>query len=396
VDATSLANPRGYGRFTRELLAALMVLPTHAHWLLFTDERARARAEILAHLALEAGVTADVITVPQSVSPTLAASADGARSPADMLRFTRAVHRARVQVFFSPTVYTYFPVPPGVRLLACFHDTIAEDYPEMTLPSRRARLFWGAKARLALAQARLVLTVSNYSARRLMQVYGVAEPQLRVAVEAASAEYQPATAPGDAARIAAVAARYGIPAHVPWFIYVGGFNPHKHVDRLVGAHARLRRDTQRDVHLVLVGPSDDVFHGSASEIRERLRTEGTQPHVSFTGFVPDDELRYLLAGAVALVLPSEAEGFGLPAVEAAACGTPVIATTNSPLPELLAGGGFFVAPRDDAALLDAMTTLLLHETVRERCAEAALTAVRRLDWGQAAQSTWRAIREVAA
>ena len=75
-------------------------------------------------------------------------------------------------MFFSPSVYTYFPLPPGLRAVVCVHDCIAERFPELTLPSRRARLFWSAKVKLALWQARLVLTVSPYSARDLERVLG--------------------------------------------------------------------------------------------------------------------------------------------------------------------------------------------------------------------------------
>src|SRR6185503_15574121 len=99
--------------------------------------------------------------------PTQAASAGGARSPFDMLKLTAAVYRERPRVFFSPSVYTFFPLPRKSRPLICIHDCIAERYPELTLPSRRARWFWNAKVRIALRQARLVLTVSEYSARDL-------------------------------------------------------------------------------------------------------------------------------------------------------------------------------------------------------------------------------------
>lgn len=414
VDASSLANPRGYGRFTRELLSALFAQPQHAarrdadrhdaerrdaerrdaQWLLFTDARAHTQADALATQARAAGTRVEVIEVAQGVSPTVAAAADGNRSPVDMLRFTRAVSKANVDVFFSPTVYTYFPLPPGVRLLACFHDTIAEDYPALTLPSARARLFWRAKTKLALAQAKLVLTVSDFSARRLQAVYRIAPERLRVAVEAPSKEYYPAA--HEAARIVETASRYGIPLGMPWLIYVGGFNPHKHVDVLAGAHARVVQETGSAVQLVLVGPVDDVFHGSLPAIRARIAQERTTELVTFAGFVPDEALRYLLAGAVALALPSECEGFGLPAVEAAACGTPVVATQNSPLPELLAGGGHFVAPRDEVALAAAMRRLLEDAPHRAACAAGALAAAQRLDWSVTADITWKAIRDTAA
>ena len=108
-----------------------------------------------------------IVHVRQNVSPAQAAAADGYRSPADMLRLTRAVWRDRPDVFWSPSVYTYFPLPPGLPALVTVHDTIADRFPELTMPTRRARLFWDAKVRLALWQATLVLTVSEFAASEI-------------------------------------------------------------------------------------------------------------------------------------------------------------------------------------------------------------------------------------
>ena len=113
----------------------------------------------------------------------------------------------------------------------------------------------------------------------------------------------------------------GVPAGEPWFTYVGGFNPHKRVDSLVRAHARLIAMGGPRAHLLLVGSlTEDVFHGNVAEIREAIAASGTSALVHWTGFVPDDRLRCLHSGATAVLLVSASEGFGLPAVEAAACG----------------------------------------------------------------------------
>ncbi|MEQ1692539.1 MAG: glycosyltransferase family 1 protein [Gemmatimonas sp.] len=389
VDVTTLANGRGFGRFTREVLTAMLPISSDAEWVLFADARAEAAAQAIAVTASRARV----IVVPQSVSPTVAAAADGNRSPIDMLRLTRAVYRERLDAFFSPAVYGFFPTPPGLPLLACLHDAIAERFPEMTLPTARARLFWRLKSRLALAQSRLILTVSDYSARDLARFYGIAPSRIRVALEAPSSAYHPSD---DLAAIRASAVRQGVPDGAPWFVYVGGFNPHKHVDVVVGAHAKVVAETGRAVHLLLVGALTDVFHESIASIRQRIEHEGTASLVHWAGFVADDELRFLLSGAVASVLVSECEGFGLPAVEAAACGTPVIATTESPLPQLLPNGGHFVAPRDEQAVANAMTRLLVDPGHRATCARAALSGAQRLSWARTAAITWQAIQDVAA
>ena len=386
VDATCWANGRGYGRFTRELVSAMVRESPADEFMCFLDERA------MRVFALDAANVRPVI-VPQRVSPTEAAGADSARGLGDMFRLTRAVWRSRPDVFFSPSVYTYFPLPPGLPAVVTVHDAIAERFPALTLPSRRARLFWNAKVALAIRQARLVLTVSEYAAKEIEEVHRVPRARLRVALEAPADAYRPSES---AAEVTAAAERAGIPASARWFAYVGGFNPHKHVDVLIRAHAAVASRLENPPLLLLVGALDgDVFHGAQATIREAIRRAGTEALVRWVGFVPDAELRHLLSGAVALVLPSASEGFGLPAVEAAACGTPVIATTESPLPELLAGGGLFVAPGDADALASALHRLLDDEGARREFGATARRRAAALTWPAGARAALSALREAA-
>jgi glycosyltransferase involved in cell wall biosynthesis len=227
------------------------------------------------------------------------------------------------------------------------------------------------------------------------RVHGIADERLRVAVEAPSAAYAPVA---DGTVVERAAASAGVPPGAPWLVYVGGFNPHKNVDVIVRAHARLVAELPRREapHLVLVGTTtDDVFHGSLEQIRTAIAGAGTRDLVHWPGFVPDEELAALLTGAVALLLVSDAEGFGLPAVEAAACGCPVVATTESPLPELLEGGGIFVRPRDEGALLAALRSLAADPSMRKQMGEVALARARALSWRAAAHSALQALEDAA-
>jgi glycosyltransferase involved in cell wall biosynthesis len=387
VDASCWANGRGYGRYTRELLAALVRLAAADEFVFFLDPLADQRFDLAAPNVRR-------VRVAQSVPPTTAAAANGSRSPFDMLRLTRAVWREPLDVFFSPSVYTYFPLPPGRRALVCIHDAIADRFPSLTLPSPRARLFWRAKMALAIYQARLILTVSEYARRELETVLHVAAHRIRVAVEAPAPVYRPST-PED---VAAAAARVGLPRGARWITYVGGFSPHKHVDVIVRAHAAVARELGNAAPLLLLvgATSGDVFHGDQPRIRRTIAEAGTESLIRWTGFLPDDELRHLHAGAVALVLPSASEGFGLPAVEAAACGAPVIATTASPLPELLEGGGIFVPPGDEAAVTAALRRLLADEPARRAMGARARERAAALTWDRCAREALGALQEAAA
>jgi glycosyltransferase involved in cell wall biosynthesis len=389
VDAACLANGRGYGRFTRELLGALVESAREHQFVLYAD-----RASITS-VSFDAP-NVSFVDVPQAVSPAHAAAADGYRSPADMLRLTRAVWRDRPDVFWSPSVYTYFPLPPGQTALVTVHDTITERFPELTMPSRRARLFWKAKVQLAIWQATLVLTVSEFAAREIEAILGVPRDRLRIAGEAAARAFQPGTREEAVEAAGAV----GVPSGAPWFTYVGGFTPHKHVDHIVRAHGVLVGEALERgkpvPYLLLVGTtSSDNFHGVGAGIHEEIAKCGTAEFVRWTGFMPDDSLSRLLTGTRALLLPSQNEGFGLPAVEAAACGAPVVATTSSPLPKLLEGGGYFVAPGDLDALVAGMRALL-DDDERHRRGRVARERAARLTWRASARATLAALHDVAA
>jgi glycosyltransferase involved in cell wall biosynthesis len=216
----------------------------------------------------------------------------------------------------------------------------------------------------------------------------------RIVPEAPAQAYFPSDS---AAEVEAAAAGVGLPPGEPWFVYVGGFNPHKRVDAIVRAHAAIVNEMSSAAsapHLLLVGDSGaDVFYGNVEHVRRTVAACGTEQRVHWTGFLADETLRHLHSGATALLLVSEAEGFGLPAIEAAACGTPVIATTASPLPEMLAGGGIFVGPGEEPAIADAMRTLLQDPALRQTMGVRALEQTQRLSWAAGARTMLHVLHE---
>lgn len=386
VDASSWINRRGYGRFTRELLRAMVAGAPDDRFVFFADPWTHERFDLQA-------ANVEVRRVAMSRAPDDAAAADGNRSVPDMLRLTWAVWREPLDVFFSPSVYTFFPLPPRQRAVVTIHDAIAERFPELTLPSPRARWMWNAKVGLAVRQSRLILTVSDYASSELTEVLGISQSRIRVCGEAPAPEYKPT---GSTEEIAAAAGAIGLEPGQRWICYVGGFNPHKHVDLVVRAHAALvAAGGSPPIQLLLVGGHGDRFHRDLEPIHTAIAECGTEALVHWTGFVPDAQLALLHRGSLALVLPSASEGYGLPAIEAAACGTPVIATVNSPLPQLLAGGGIFVEPGNLEALGRAMITLCADETRRREMGREALRRAAALSWEQAAIPAMQTLREAA-
>ncbi|MCA9510561.1 MAG: glycosyltransferase family 4 protein, partial [Myxococcales bacterium] len=383
IDATCLGSGRGYGRFVRELLPPLVTLDDRNEYVLFVDE----------HTAAELGpLPARCVVPPTSQSQADAASARGQRRVVDMWRMGRAVADAQLDVMYFPSVYSFYPVPGRTPVAVAFHDIIPERYGAVVFPTRWNRFLWDAKVLLARRRARGLITVSEWSRRALAEHFGTPPDEIWVTLEAPSPVFRPAL---EAAPRRAWLRDHGIPEDAAYFVYVGGFNPHKNLTALIDAFADVAAE-RPSLHLLLVGDFEgDVFHIDVASLRERIAARGVAGRVHLPGFVPDEALRHLYTGALALAIPSLEEGFGLPAVEAAACGTGCIATRNSPLPDVLAGGGLFVDPLDTAALRAALAACADDEGLRRKHGAAALERAGRLSWRATADATRRALEEIA-
>ena len=138
----------------------------------------------------------------------------------------------------------------------------------------------------------------------------------------------------------------------------------------------------------------EVFHTEFAAIALAVEKLGIQDRVIFTGYLTDDDLVLLLNRSTVLALPSLMEGFGLPAIEAAACGCPVVATVNSPLPDVLGDGGLYIDPEADEPLEQALLLVLSSEDLQARMRHAGLAAAGQLTWQAAAGQLKDLIREV--
>jgi len=384
IDAGTWSNQRGYGRFTREIVSALATLDRDQHYTLFLDRQT-------SPASVPPGVT--VVTVPTRVSPSTAASAAGYRSPRDLLAMSRAIARTPLDILFFPSVYTYVPVLRRLPVVVGVHDVIAERFPDLVFPSRRARWFWRAKVALALRQARLVITVSDHARGGLERELGIPRSRIRVTNEAPAACFHPPTDPEAAA---ALRARLGVGRTAPLLVYVGGIAPHKNLLRLVRAFAALQRDAAlADARLLLVGDhAGDVFHSAYEDLRA-LVARVCPGRAVFTGPLGDREVTTLLGTSRALVLVSFDEGFGLPGVEAAACGTAVIATRESALPEVLGDAAIYVDPGDEAAITEALGSVLHDDALARRLGERAQSRAAALSWRASATTLADAFDELA-
>jgi glycosyltransferase involved in cell wall biosynthesis len=383
VDATCWHNRRGYGRHARSLLRALVGIDTANRYTLFLDSPEEAEP-------LPEGCETRLLN-PRA--PTVvAASANGHRSLAGMWQMSRALSAREFDAVLFPTIYSYVPVFGRARKLVMVHDVIAETYPQLTVPRPAARLFWNSKTALGRMQADALITVSEYSRSGILRRFGVDPRRVFVVGEAADPVFRKIDRPA----VSPALERAGIAAAGRMAVYLGGFSPHKNLEALVSAFAGIAACPEfADVHLVMVGEtSRDAFHTYFETIRAQVEALGLRDRVVFTGYLPDEDVAVLLNLAAVLVLPSLMEGFGLPAVEAAACGCPVIATEASPLEALLGEGGIYIDPREEA-IAGALKTVLTSSELRRRMGACGHAAAARLTWEAAARQMQGVIQTVA-
>ncbi|MEK7833651.1 MAG: glycosyltransferase family 1 protein [Acidobacteriota bacterium] len=385
VDATSRQNNRGYGRHARALLNALIPLDYGNRYTLFVD-------------SVDAGdkmpPEAEVRLVSTDAPTAVATAANGHRSAMDMLRMSRAMSDSSFDLLLFPTVYSYVPVISRAKKIVMIHDVIAETYPQLTLPSFTARMFWKSKVALGRWQADAIVTVSDYSRKGILEHFKTSPDRVFVVGEASDPVFRVLPAPRPTTRLLDL----GINGTGRTVVYVGGFSPHKNLESLVAAFAKVvEHPSFSDAKLVMVGEYEkEVFHSCYAGIKRQTAELGIASRVVFTGYLPDEELVALLNFASVLALPSLIEGFGLPAIEAAACGCPVIATTASPLPGLLGEGGIFINPASQEELDAALTRVLESENLRQQMRTAGLAAAAELTWEAAARQMIGLIRQVTA
>lgn len=374
VDATCWQNRRGYGRHARALLTALVHSDTSNHYTFCLDS-----LEQIDSLPWQAGVKLVRAGVPTAV----AASYDGRRSVRDVLRMSRALSNPDFEIVFFPTVYSYVPVSGRAKKVVMIHDVIAESFPQWTQPSRAGQLLWNLKTRLGRHQADALVTVSDYSRQGIVERFRLPPGRVQVVGEAPDPIFGVLEHP----ELPQGLRDAGVDAGARLVVYVGGFAPHKNLSALINAFSALSANPDfDDVKLVLVGEyANEVFYTEYDTLVSHIQSGRIADRVIFTGFLADPDLVSLLNLATVFVLPSLMEGFGLPAVEAAACGCPVIVTTASPLPALFEDGALYMDPQQPETLTVALRQILSDEEFRQQLRIRGRETAARLSWDAAAQ-----------
>jgi glycosyltransferase involved in cell wall biosynthesis len=376
IDGSCLSNRRGFGRFARRLLEAMSRQPIHHRFTVFVDQPSAGAVEVPERF--------DRVVVEVGEAPSRAASARGRRRWRDLWTMGRAVARCGLDLMYFPATYSFFPVWNVGKLVVTMHDTLPLSHPELVFPRLSGRIAWWLKETVAVRGADRIVTVSQASRRALEDWLGGPDPRIRVITEGPDPIFGPRT---DRDEGDSVLRRHGLQPGERFLLYVGGLSPHKNLLRLVEAFARAAQGgAGAEVRLVLTGDLHDVFHTHVPAIRAAIARHEIGHRVLLTGFVPDEDLVFLYNRAYALVQPSLLEGFGLPAVEAMACGTPVLSSRAGSLPEVVGEAGLYFDPTDVGSMTAAIDAMLADPDRRNALAWRALERSTRFTWDAAART----------
>ena len=330
-------------------------------------------------------------------------AAEGERSLEFILYFNRppasglfpAAHYLQQKVMPFPRLWTHLRLslemllrPPDVlfvpahvlplvhprRSVVTIHDLGYLYYPRAHRPLDLLYLYLSTAYNARSATH--IIADSQATKRDIVERLGINPSKISIVYPAASPEFQPIV---DANRLAAVKSRYGIEGD--YILFVGTLHPRKNVARLIEAYAKLREGSRIQARLVLAGKM-----GWLTE--EALRPlERARDGIILAGFVSEDDLPALLSGAKAFVLPSLFEGFGLPVLEAMACGTPVVAANSSSLPEVVGDAGVLVDPLNVDSIAEGIRMVIEDKDLLAELREKGLAQAHRHTWDEAARKT---------
>lgn len=287
--------------------------------------------------------------------------------------FNAGVRRSHFDLYHEPSLWPY---ETELRMVMTLHDLTHLHYPE-TQPVARLREIERHVQR-GLERARYILVDSDYIGREVEACFGFPRERIVVAPLGCASGFHPRTDAQLQSTLAPLGLKTG-----GYLLCVGTLEPRKNIVLALRAHARLPQALRARHPLLLVG----MMGWNTGQFSEELRAALATGHVRLAGYLSQETLAVVVAGARALVYPSLYEGFGLPVVEAMASGTPVIVSNRASLPEVAGDAGLVVDAEDDVRLSLAMQMLIEDETVWQTCRQDGLQQAASYTWSRCAEIT---------
>ncbi|MBN1979729.1 MAG: glycosyltransferase family 4 protein [Anaerolineae bacterium] len=297
------------------------------------------------------------------------------RIPWEQLVQPWVLHRIEADLVHEPVFIA--PLLSACPTIITIHDLSFIRLPHLFQPAKR--LYLTAMTRLSARRARRLIAVSAHTAAESVKLLGVPMERIDVIYHGVD----PAFRPLPASEVEAFRRRQGLPER--FVLCVGTLEPRKNHTRLVEAFARIYNGKTK---LVLVGGKGWLY----DELFARVKALELSDAVIFPGYAPNEELPLWYNAATAFVYPSLYEGFGMPVLEAQACGTPVLTSIAPPLPETAGDAALLADPYDIEALAASLDQMLGDGALRSELCERGLAHARRFTWARMARETVRAYR----
>jgi glycosyltransferase involved in cell wall biosynthesis len=375
IEATSAAEAQkaGVGYYTANLLHALADLPPDAHQYTCYLRHPWRDAALQQHLAQRAPFTGKVLKFPALWAQI--------RLPFELWRHPQAVY------FFPAPVIPLLYQP--ARSVVTIHDVAFLFFPECFAP--RLRRWLRLATQRSMARARKIIAVSAATRNDLITHYHVPADKIVVVPHGVQPLYRPlADEPGGRELIARTQKTYGLTA--PYLLCLGTLQRRKNIPRLLEAFARLKQAYKIPHQLALVGQkTSDLPENEISETLARLQL---QRDVIWTGYVPEQAKPALLSGATVFVLPSLYEGFGMPLLEAMACGAPVVCANTAALPEVVGDSGLMFDPYNVENMAHTIYQALTDHDLQAKLRQQGLQRVQTFTWETCARKTLAVLEEV--
>jgi glycosyltransferase involved in cell wall biosynthesis len=295
--------------------------------------------------------------------------------------FRTLVEKSQVDLLHVPSPWA--PTPLNVPLVSTIHDVTPLLYPRSLQPLLRMR--YKRQLGRTLEESRRIITVSQISFSALSAYAGVDPAKARVIHNGVSEKFKPQTDPD--VRMG-VRHRYALPER--FVFWVGDFRPEKNLLFLVQGWSRLQQRLPEPQALVLAGAQTGEFRKLKREVKRR----GLEGSVLFPGFIRDDDLPAVYSAATAFVFPSLYEGFGLPPLEAMACGTPCVVSNSSSLPEVTGSAALLFNPTSLDSFEGCMVQLLTQPDLYEALRQNGLRQSALFPWAKAAEETLQVYRSI--
>jgi len=284
--------------------------------------------------------------------------------------------------------YTNFNSPiffHKIPSIVTIHDLTLWFFPGRQQTGPLKRLLYRVVIRRACQNARHIIAITEATKQDIVRLLKIDPSKITVVYEAASDRYRPTSL---SSNLDQLKRKFNITK--PYFLYVGQWRAHKNVIRLIRAFAIVRRRYQLDCQLVLSSKIDSAYPQVQSTIKEL----GLRDDVILTGYVADSELPYLYGGADCFVFPSLYEGFGLPPIEAMACGTPVVSSNTSCMPEVLGEAARYFDPLDVEEMAKVMAEVGKSYSLKRELKAKGLQQAKLYSFDRMAKETLAVYRKV--